>query len=238
VTPQPTEMTELLASRHTIVTSPPRLASPPRLRLLLRALELVSLFVALPLALRWQPVGVPRLGILGLVTAGCVGVLLRDPSFEWRRLFALGDLRGSLRTTGLRALLVAAVVAALVWVLRPEALLAVPKGGAVPWLAGLAAYPVLSAWPQEVLYRVFFFHRYAPLLGPAGLVAANAAAFGLLHAVYPNLLAPLLSVPAGLLLALTYRRTGAIGPVWLEHAVYGLLLFGLGLGRIFFDGAA
>jgi hypothetical protein len=48
--------------------------------------------------------------------------------------------------------------------------------------------------------------------------------------------APLLSAPAGLLLALTYRRTRSVGPVWLEHVIYGLLLLTLGLGEFFYDG--
>jgi hypothetical protein len=68
------------------------------------------------------------------------------------------------------------------------------------------------------------------------MVASNAIAFGFLHVIYPNTVAPLLSIPAGLLLAITWRRFGRLGPVWLEHAVYGLLLFTLGLGDFFFDG--
>ena len=115
--------------------------------------------------------------------------------------------------------------------------LALPGEEPALWLAGLALYPFLSAWPQEVIFRVFFFHRYAALFSsPTGLITGNAAAFGFLHVVYPNAVAPLLSVPAGLLLALTYRRTCAMGPVWLEHVAYGFLLFTLGLGEFFYDG--
>lgn len=64
----------------------------------------------------------------------------------------------------------------------------------------------------------------------------NALAFALLHTVYPNAVAPLLSLPAGLLLAHTYQRTGRVGPVWPEHVLYGTLLFTLGLGEFFYDG--
>jgi membrane protease YdiL (CAAX protease family) len=127
-------------------------------------------------------------------------------------------------------------VAALVELLPPPQVQG--EAGALSWLLAVGAYPFLSAWPQEVLYRVFFFHRYGALVGPKVLLATNAAAFGTLHLVYPNLVAPLLSVPAGLLLALTYRRTRAMGPVWLEHALYGLALLGLGLGGYFGAGQA
>ncbi len=202
-----------------------------------RAAEFLGLFVLVPLLLRWRVVAAPRLVVLAFVTAGCVGVLWRDPAFDRSRLFSLGDLRGSLRAIGLRAALAAAVISVLVLLLRPAALLTLPSHEPALWLAGLALYPFVSAWPQEIIFRVFFFHRYAPLFAsPAGLMIANAAAFGFLHTIYPNTVAPLLSVPAGLLLALTYRRTRAMGPVWLEHAIYGLLLFTLGLGEFFYDG--
>jgi len=202
-----------------------------------RVVELLGLFVLLPLLVRWGVVPAPRLVVLGLVTAGCIVVLARDPTFDRRGLFSLGDLAGSLPAVALRGVLAAAVILALVVALRPAALLAWPRKAPGLWLAGLAIYPFLSAWPQEVVYRVFFFHRYASIFtGRSGLLAANALAFGLLHTVYPNAVAPLLSVPAGLLLALTYRRTRSVGPVWLEHVVYGLLLLTLGLGEFFYDG--
>jgi hypothetical protein len=203
----------------------------------LRVLELLGIFVALPLLARWGVLAMPRLVLLGLVTAAAIVLLVQDPDFDRRRLFSLGEFRSALPGIGARAALAALVILGLTLLLRPAAILALPRRGPGPWLAGLAIYPFLSAWPQEVIYRVFFFHRYAMLFrAPAGLLVANAAAFGLLHAVYPNAVAPLLSVPAGLLLALTYRRAPAMGPVWLEHSLYGILLFTLGLGEYFYDG--
>jgi hypothetical protein len=40
-------------------------------------------------------------------------------------------------------------------------------------------------------------------------------------------------VPAGLVLAMLYQRTRTLGPVWLEHTLYGAALFTLGLGSAF-----
>lgn len=203
-----------------------------------RLLELLGLFVLVPLLLRWHVVAVPRLLVLALVTAGCVAVLWKDPTFDRRLLVSIRGLRASLGTIALRGVLATATLLGLTLVLESTA----EGAGALPadratWLAGLALYPFLSAWPQELLYRVFFFHRYAKLLGSErALLGTNALAFGALHLVYPNLVAPLLSIPAGFFLALTYRRTKSMGPVWLEHTVYGFLLFSLGLGAFFFDG--
>lgn len=201
-----------------------------------RVAELLGVFVLLPLAVREGLIPLPRLVILGAVSAGAVAALRRDPAFAPGWLWA-GPLRGAWRGLLLRAGVAALVITALVLWLDPARLLATPRERPGLWLAGLVLYPLLSAWPQEVLYRLFFFRRYSVLFGQgAALVVASGLAFALLHLVYPNLVAPLLSLPAGLVLAWRFRRAGALGPVWLEHTLYGLLLFTLGLGNYFFDG--
>lgn len=202
-----------------------------------RLAELVGLFAGLPLLLRTGLLPVPRLLVLALVTAGCLVVLWRDPGFDRRQVLATGPVRPWLGLLARRCLAAAAAVLALVLLLRPGSLLAWPVRSPGQWLAGMAAYPFLSAWPQEIVYRVFFFHRYRFLFpGPLALAVGNALAFGILHTVYPNAVAPLLSIPAGFLLARTYQRTGTTGPVWVEHVLYGALLFTLGLGEFFYDG--
>jgi hypothetical protein len=199
--------------------------------------ECLLLFLGLPLAMRLDLVPLPRLLVLGVVAAGCLSVLLADPGFERSRLLGFRGLRTVRVTLAWRAATAALGIAALVAWLEPARLLEMPLQSPLAWLSALALYPILSAWPQELIYRAFFFHRYRSLFGgePA-LIAWNALAFAALHLVYPNPVAPLLSLPAGLLLALTYRRTRSLGPVWLEHVAYGLALFTLGLGRFFYDG--
>ncbi|MCM2332728.1 MAG: CPBP family intramembrane metalloprotease [Anaeromyxobacteraceae bacterium] len=201
-----------------------------------RAGELALVFLLLPLAVRAGLLPGPRLLLLAGVTAAAVAVLHLDPAFRTAALWS-GRLRGEWSGVLLRSGVAALVIAGLVVWLQPARLLAMPRERPALWLAGLLLYPLLSAWPQEVLYRLFFFRRYAVLFGHGrGLVVASGLAFAALHLVYPNLVAPLLSLPAGLVLAWRFQRAGALGPVWLEHAVYGLLLFSLGLGDFFYDG--
>ena len=168
--------------------------------------------------------------------AGVMAALWADPTFDRSRLLSLGHLRAALPGIAARALVGALAVFGLARALGPRA---IPDAatGSTAWLIGLVLYPLISAWPQELVYRVFFFHRYGPLFGSrAVLVAANALAFGALHLVYASPVAPLLSVAAGALLASTYARTQTLAPVWLEHSLYGLAVFALGLGGYFFDG--
>lgn len=217
---------------------PTSAATLDRSTLALRLGELLAIFIGLPLAVRLGLIPGPRLLVLGVVTAGALVALHRDPGFDAASLFS-GPLLAGWRSLLARAALAAAAIGLLVLWLAPGDALAAPREHPGLWLAGLALYPLLSAWPQEVLYRAFFFRRYAPLLGEGRrMVAASGVAFAALHLVYPNPVAPLLSLPAGLVLAWRYRRIGALGPVWLEHSLYGLLLFTLGLGRYFYDGRA
>lgn len=200
-----------------------------------RMAELFGVFVALPFLVRLNLVPAPQLAVLLLVAAGCAVALWRDPTFDRSRLFSLRGIRGSLAGIAVRAAAVAACVFGLARALHPPPVS--PGSHPALWILGLALYPFLSAWPQEVLYRVFFFHRYAALFRRRwSLIAVNALLFGYLHIVFSNLVAPLLSVPAGVLLALTYERKGSIGPVWIEHTLYGLSVFALGLGAYFFEG--
>ena len=211
------------------------LTVPPR-RLALAA-ELLLVYLGLPLALRHSLLAVPRLVVLAAVTAGCLALLLADPTFPRARLWSLDGLRAGRRALAGRAALAALVVTVAVFLLDGSRWLDWPRQRPLAWALAMLLYPFLSAWPQEVVYRAWFFHRYAPLLGDGRLlVAANGLAFAALHLVYPNLVAPLLSLPAGLLLAATYRRSGTVGPAWLEHVAYGALVFTLGLGRYFYDG--
>ncbi len=200
-----------------------------------RVVELLGLFVALPLLVRFRLIPAPRLAVLLVVTAGCAVALRGDPTFSRARHFSLRRIRGALGGIAARAAAVAASVALLARLLDAPPVLS--GGSRAAWIAGLALYPFLSALPQEVVYRVFFFHRYSALFPRRwSLLAANGLLFGWLHLVYPNLVAPLLSVPAGVALAITYERKGGFWPALVEHTLYGLAIFALGLGAYFFDG--
>ena len=74
--------------------------------------------------------------------------------------------------------------------------------------------------------------------GGGGFVAASALVFGYAHIVLLNGVAVAMTVPGGALLAWAYARHRRLHLVCLEHALYGCLIFTVGLGRFFFSGAA
>jgi membrane protease YdiL (CAAX protease family) len=201
-----------------------------------RALELLALFAGVPVALRLGHLPVPKLLVLLAFTAGCFAVLLRDRSFDRATLGGWTRLRAALPGMVVRTLAAGAVVAVVV-LLRHGELLDLPRHRWRLWLLILVLYPFVSAWPQELIYRSFFFHRYGALLGRWGTVIGSGLAFGLLHVIYADPIAVALTVPAGLVLSLHYQRTRSLAVVWVEHALYGTALFTLGLGRAFFVAA-
>ncbi len=101
----------------------------------------------------------------------------------------------------------------------------------------MVAYPVVSVYPQGLLYRAFFFERYGELFpGKWPMIVASAAAFAFLHIIFRNWLAVALTFAGGLLFASRYAETGSLAVSGFEHALYGCWLFTVGLGRHFYHG--
>jgi membrane protease YdiL (CAAX protease family) len=105
------------------------------------------------------------------------------------------------------------------------------------WWRVMILYPLLSAAPQEFIFCTYFFARYKYLFtNQKFLLAAATIIFACTHILYINWVAPVLSAFAGYFFAQTYMRTRSLALVSLEHALYGNMIFTLGLGYFFFGG--
>ncbi len=138
----------------------------------------------------------------------------------------------------LRFSLYGAALTLATWLLFPHLFLSLPREHPVFWLAIMVLYPVLSVWPQEVIYRRFLFHRYALVFGESGVVLASALAFGFAHVIFLNPIAVTLTTAGGAMFALNYARERSLYLACVEHALYGCLVFTIGLGQFFYTGAA
>jgi membrane protease YdiL (CAAX protease family) len=203
----------------------------------LLAAEFLLVFCALPLAAAIPSLRLPHLPLLLAVAGACVLVLARDPTFDRRRLWNGKAAVAASGDVGRRAFAALVAIVAIVGALYPDRLLDLPRERPLEWAALSLAYPLLSAYPQEIVYRAFLLHRYRPIFGDGRMaVAASAIAFSFLHVVYMNWPALVLTVPVGALLAVTYRRTGSLAAATLEHALYGLIAFTFGLGKFLLSG--
>lgn len=202
----------------------------------MRWVEVVAVFGVVPVALT---LGFDRVPVIPSLLVGgglCLIALLADSRFDRSRLWRGGALRQALPGILGRWLAGAVILLILVWWLAPEALFNFPRQAPQRWMLVMLLYPLLSAWPQELIFRAFFLHRYARLLGPAALVV-SALAFAWAHVLFRNWPAVVLSFPAGLMFAWTYRRHRSLACSTLEHALWGDLVFTVGLGRFFYNGA-
>ena len=201
------------------------------------AVEFLLIFVGLPLGYRFSPVRIPALPLLWMVAGYAGWQLLRDPRFDRVRLWSPGALPGRLSAI----LGIFAVAAFLIWlgmrVFKPELGWNLVRQSPAFWALVMVAYPVVSVYPQGVLYRAFFFERYAELFpGKWVMILASASAFSFLHIIFRNWLAVGLTLAGGVLFALRYEETGSLATSSFEHALYGCWLFTVGLGQYFYHG--
>lgn len=211
--------------------------------------EMLLLFIGGPALLTRFVYGqhIPLLVILPVVFAGLMTVLLRQSDQTWRAdLFRLPPWRDVF------SILVVFVICGgaltiFAYEFYPQYFLSFPRSNAHLWLLVMAFYPLISVTTQELIYRVFFFHRYARALNGAAWLAimVNALLFASMHAILFasrgsafHWQAVIISLIGGAIFAYRYVKTRSLPAVWLEHALYGDLIFTVGLGRFFFTGVA
>ncbi|GAN78756.1 CPBP family intramembrane glutamic endopeptidase [Acidocella aminolytica] len=136
-----------------------------------------------------------------------------------------------------RFMLFGTILTLTVWGVTPDLFLALPLHRPRLWALIMLLYPLLSVWPQEIIFRRFLFQRYERLFGTR-ITSASAIAFGYAHIIFLNPVAVLLTLAGGWLFASTYARTFSLKCTGLEHALYGCLVFTIGLGQYFYTGAA
>ncbi|RXF06757.1 CPBP family intramembrane glutamic endopeptidase, partial [Pseudoalteromonas sp. PS5] len=77
-----------------------------------------------------------------------------------------------------------------------------------------------------------FFHRYKRILpNKNNRVILSALVFALAHCVYDNVIAIFLSFVGGLLFAYTYAHSRSLAVCVLEHSLWGLWMFTIGIGQ-------
>ncbi len=203
-------------------------------------LELLLIYLAVPLAV-WSAVHDHRLPVfiaLMPVLVVIIAFLVVDPSFSMRREFT--RLFGW--KTFLSILVVFAIgggaVAYYVHTYHPHWLFEFPRNRPQTYQRVMLLYPVMSVITQELVYRTFFFHRYGVLFGPAHWLAIllNGVLFGFGHIVIGTDLALYGTMATGVLFALRYAVTRSFWAVFIEHWLWGALVFTVGLGRFFFAG--
>ena len=205
-----------------------------------RVAEMVVLYLGAPYAVdvavhgRGIPVFIALLPALAIILL----LLAVDRTFSiWRELtrgFSLAQLGWILIVFAFGAGVVATYVAQY----HPDLFLEFPRQRPDTYQRIMLLYPAMSVVAQELVYRTFFFHRYGLLFGRAWWLAIilNGVLFGIAHIVIGTPLAVYGTMATGMLFAWRYALTRAFWAVFIEHTLWGALVFTVGLGRYFFTG--
>lgn len=225
---------------------------PMRLWLLV---EMALLFGAAPIVMTWIVHGerIPLLSeyippgtkipiFVALLPVLCIAALLLliDPTFRLR-----DELRRGLGWRNALSIVLIFLImggAATLWIktYHPAWFLEFPTNRPETYKRIMLAYPIFSVAAQELLYRSFYFHRYGPLFGTHAwlIVIANGLLFGYAHIVMGSTFAVAATTLGGLILAARYAMTRSFWAVFIEHTLWGWLVFTIGLGRYFFTGVS
>ena len=192
--------------------------------------EFFIIFILLPVsfALNFSPW--IKLAIGGIGFLYVIYVLLKvenekltiAPNLNWKLFW---------KETFLKGTVIAILTTLFVWITDKEALFNVLLNKPKLWVFILFLYSLFSVYPQELIFRTFYFKRYHNLFKNKGfLVFLNAIVFALGHLFFKNSLVIILTFLGGLLFAFPYNKTQSTLLVSIEHAIYGCWLFTVGMG--------
>ncbi|GAA3508427.1 hypothetical protein GCM10022393_19550 [Aquimarina addita] len=199
---------------------------------IIRGLELFLLFVLLPVSLLFN---YPVEFKIGFILVGFIYVIMQikrsgllkfklPESMYWKVFW---------KETLIKLSIVIVVTSLYVFWVAPDQLFAVVIQKPGMWIAILFIYTFLSVWPQEIIYRTFFYDRYERLFNNKWLfIFINAILFSLAHIFLKSFLVQLLTFIGGLFFAFTYQKTKSTTLVSIEHAIYGNWLFTVGMGEM------
>lgn len=195
-----------------------------------KGVEFLVIFIVLPIsfAIGYSAKIKVAIGILGFMYI--IYVLLKvegeqfkiAPNLNWKRFF---------KQTAFKFIGVASITTLFVWFTNKEALFNVLINKPKLWVFILFVYSVFSVYPQELIYRTFYFKRYSSFYKNENmLIFINAVVFSLGHLFFKNTLVLVLTFIGGLLFAITFKSTKSTLLVTIEHAIYGCWLFTVGMG--------
>jgi membrane protease YdiL (CAAX protease family) len=200
--------------------------------------EMCVLFVLSPLLLV-LPIAIYIKLTAVLMALAYVGLISKRIGLFAKQSLVGSNWRNISFYMALRFILFAVASTTLVWWYMPEELFSVALGNPLLWVGISIFYAVMSVYPQEFIYRLFFFKRYQHLIQNSAIfIFVNATLFSFAHLFFQNTLVFILTFVGGVLFALTYRKRHSLMLASIEHSAYGVWLFTLGLGKMLaFPGA-
>ena len=195
-------------------------------------LELFIIFILIPIsfAFNYAPILKLTIGVLGFTYI--IYILFKvekiklqiGKNINWVAFWKL---------TIIKLIIIAVITSLFVWFTDANSLFIVVLNKPKLWILILILYSLFSVYPQELLYRTFFFKRYKNLFKNENIfIVINALLFSLAHLFFKNMLVLMLTFIGGILFAITFKKTKSTLLVSIEHSIYGCWLFTVGMGSM------
>jgi uncharacterized protein len=192
--------------------------------------ELILLFVIFPLLYFFDLIPFHKVVPLIVLFIYCIMILARHQRANPDRFKTKANWRLILlRFIGISILI-------LVWIkiFSPNPLFADFSANKQLLLMTLV-YPFSSAFPQELIFREFFFYRYRPIFrNEIVLIVINVILFAFAHIYFANWTILIFTLIGGCIFALTYLKTKSLFVVTIEHTLFGMLILSSGLSEQFY----
>ncbi len=197
-------------------------------------LEFVVLFFGIPLLVYFDKDFIRPIIIILPVLLFIFIILRHTTDFQWKELFRWGIQRSLLIKNGLIVLMSFVLMLVYVYLFERENLFNLPRTNPRIFLALCIFYPLVSAFGQEIIYRVFLFRRYGRLFRKDWyFVLASGITFSFAHIIYYDPISIILAFIGGLYFAWVYQQTRSILISSMLHGLLGIAIFGAGLGQYF-----
>jgi len=195
-------------------------------------IESAVLFILIPVLIALDIINLPLFSILWIGAAFALLMLHLDKSFDKKQLWNFK--KTNFKAIGIRFFVSALFLTLITLLIEPNSFLQFVKSNTLFWAIIMIGYPLLSVYPQEIIYRAFFTHRYSKFIkNKYFFIFLSALAFALAHIMFNNYIAITLSFLGGLIFAYNYLKTKSLFSSSLEHALYGDFIFTIGIGRYF-----
>ncbi len=199
--------------------------------MLVRLIEFVLLFLVLPTLSALELI--PFILLFLIAVFWCLCVLLFDRTFDRTQLWNQAALRPQLKRILITYFVSCLMISLGVYLYDDKLLFIYVREIPLMWMLLILLYP-LSVYPQELVYRTFFFHRYKRFFPKHWImIVASAIVFSYMHIVFQNVVAIMFTLVGGVLFATTYYKARSTFAASFEHALYGCFVFTAGLHSYF-----
>lgn len=193
-------------------------------------IELIGFFIVVPLLYWLDLIPIHKVIPLLVLFIYCVVILFINKRFNLSRF----SLKANWTLILIRFFIIGSLIFLWIRLFSPNPLLADFSSNR-QLLCMVLIYPFSSAFPQELIFREFFFYRYEPLFkNQTVLVGINVLLFAFAHIYFANWTIVLFTLIGGLIFSLTYLKTKSLLVVTIEHTLFGVLTLSSGLADQFY----